>query len=293
MVTASQTVHTAAAKGILLMCVGVASLSISDAIGKTLTEGYAPAQILFVRNIIALPFALAIAFWLGGAPALRSRRPAAHLLRGFFWICAAMLFFTGLSRLGLAEATALVFAAPVFITALSALLLGETVGWRRWAAVTIGLLGVLVIVRPGSQAFQPASLYPLATAMFYAGLMISARWVDPRESVWTMMLYLVGAGALFSGFASLFFWTEVQAGDVWLFLGIALFGTVGVTLITQAFRMSPASVLAPFDYTALIWASILGYLLWNELPDLLTYVGAAIIAASGLYIIFRESRAKD
>ena len=275
------------------MCVGVACLCVSDAIGKMLTSDYAPAQILFVRNIIALPFAALIAFGLGGARALRSYRPAAHLLRGAFWICAAMLFFTGLSYLGLAETTALVFAAPVFITALSALILHETVGWRRWSAVVVGLFGVLVIVRPGGAAFQPASFFPIATAVFYAGLMISARWVDPRESVWTMMLYLVGTGAFFSGLVSIFFWSPIRLEDIWLFIGIAIFGTAGVTMITQAFRLSPASVLAPFDYTALIWASVLGYLIWNELPDLPTYIGAGIIAASGLYIVSRESLASS
>lgn len=282
---------TGSASGILLLCFGVLCLSVNDAIAKLLTSTYAPVQILFIRNAIALPFAAGIAMAMGGASALRSHRPAAHLLRGVLWICAATLFFTGLSNLGLAEATALVFVAPVFITALSAVILKEPVGWRRWSAVVIGLIGVLVIVRPGSAAFQAASIYPVATALLYAMLMISARWVDARESIWTMMLYLVGSGAVISGAASLFYWTPVRPEDFWLFLGIAGFGTAGVTMITQAFRIAPASLLAPFDYTALLWATVLGYLIWKDIPDLLTYVGAFIIILSGLYIVFRETRA--
>jgi drug/metabolite transporter (DMT)-like permease len=168
--------------GIALMCAGVACLCVNDAIAKTLTAGYLPVQILFVRNLIALPIAALIAWRMGGVAALRSHKPAAHLLRGAIWLGAATLFFTGLSYLGLAEATVLIFAAPVFITALSALVLKETVGWRRWAAVLIGFAGVVIVVRPGSSAFQAASLFPVATAFFYALLMISARWVDPRES---------------------------------------------------------------------------------------------------------------
>ena len=274
--------------GILMMCAGVACLSVNDAIGKTLTADYSPVQILFLRNLIALPVAILIALRMGGIAALRSYRPVAHLVRAVLWLCAATLFFTGLTYLGLAEATTLVFAAPVFITALSALLLKETVGWRRWSAVFVGFLGVLVVVRPGSAAFQNATLFPVATALFYAALMISARWVDPRESVWTLMLYLVGAGALLSGIVSPFVWSAIRVEDLWLFFAIALFGTAGMTMMTQAFRFAPAAVVAPFDYTALLWSTMLGWLLWNEIPDLATYVGAGIIILSGLFIVFRE-----
>jgi drug/metabolite transporter (DMT)-like permease len=276
--------------GIALMCAGVACLCVNDAIAKTLTAGYLPVQILFVRNLIALPIAALIAWRMGGVAALRSHKPAAHLLRGAIWLGAATLFFTGLSYLGLAEATVLIFAAPVFITALSALVLKETVGWRRWAAVLIGFAGVVIVVRPGSSAFQAASLFPVATAFFYALLMISARWVDPRESVWTLMLYLTGAGALLSALAMPFVWTPLRAEDLWLFIGIALFGTAGITMMTQAFRFAPAAAVAPFDYTALIWATLMGWLFWNEIPDLMTYLGAAVIIASGIYIVWRESR---
>src|SRR5690554_6161149 len=117
-----------------MMCAGVACLSVNDAIAKILTAGYSPVQILFLRNLIALPFAFLVALRMGGAGALRSHRPAAHLLRGVLWIGATVLFFTSLMHLPLAEATALVFVAPLFITAISALFLGEVVGWRRWLA---------------------------------------------------------------------------------------------------------------------------------------------------------------
>lgn len=279
-----------ASMGILLMCAGIASLSVSDAIAKALTSGYTPIQILFMRNLIALPFAVLIALKMGGTGALRSYRPAAHLLRGVLWLFAAGLFFTSLKYLEIAEATALVFMAPVFITAISALALKETVGWRRWLAVLAGFAGVLIVVRPGAGTFQNASLLPIVVAFFYAVLMISARWVDPRESVWTLMLYLVGAGALLSALVVPFVWVAIRPEDMWLFIGIAIFGTAGITLITQAFRFARSATLAPFEYSALIWATLLGWLIWNEIPDLLTYVGAAFIILSGCYIVFREQR---
>lgn len=282
--------HTAG--GIAFMCAGVASLCVNDAIAKSLTDSYSPLQILFMRNIIALPLAILLTVKMSGVSALRSHRPVAHFLRGFLWIAATMFFFTSLIHLGLAEATAIIFVAPLFITAISALFLKEHVGWRRWLAVLIGFLGVLIVVRPGGAAFQPASLLPVGAAVVYALLMIGSRWVDARESVWTLLLWLTGTGAVLSALLVPFVWVPVRGEHIWLFAGVAVFGTAGMTMMSQAFRMAPAAVVAPLDYTALIWATGLGFFIWGDIPDLATYVGAAIIIASGVYIILRESRVK-
>ncbi|MCT4579718.1 DMT family transporter [Donghicola sp.] len=284
-----KSVDTTAA-GIALMTIGVASLCVSDAMAKTLTQYYAPIQIMFLRNLIALPFAILIAWRMGGAGALWSRTPMAHLLRGILWIGATVLFFTSIRYLGLAEATALIFVAPLFITAISAVFLKEQVGWRRWSAVLVGFAGVLVIVRPGTAAFELVMLLPVATAFVYALLMLSARFVDSAESVWTLLLYLTGAGVVLSAGIVPFFWQAVRAEDLWLFAGIALFGTAGMTLMTQAFRLAPAAVVAPLDYTALVWATGLGWLFWNEVPDSVTFVGAGIIILSGVFTILRERK---
>jgi len=275
-----------------MMCVGVACLSVNDAIAKTLTQGYSPLQILFLRNIIALPFTMLIALRMGGTGALLSYRPMAHLLRGVLWIGATILFFTSIMHLGLAEATALIFVAPLFITAISAIFLGEHVGRRRWLAVLAGFVGVLIVIRPGTTTFQLVSLLPVATAFVYALLMISARWVDARESVWTLLFYLTGSSALLSSFIVPFVWNPIRVEDLWLFASIAIFGTAGMTLMTQAFRLAPAAVVAPIDYTALLWATALGWLIWNEVPDTLTFLGAFVIISSGVFIILREHAAK-
>ena len=292
MKTLQQTPAETTVTGITLMAIGVASLCVSDAVAKTLTQHYAPIQIMFLRNLIALPFAILIAWRMGGPEALRSRTPMAHLLRGVLWIGATVLFFTSIRYLGLAEATALIFVAPLFITAISAVFLKEQVGWRRWSAVLVGFVGVLVIVRPGTAAFEMVMLLPVATALVYALLMLSARFVDSGESVWTLLLYLTGAGAVLSAVLVPFFWQTVRPEDLWLFAGIALFGTAGMTLMTQAFRLAPAAVVAPLDYTALIWATGLGWLFWNEVPDSVTFVGAGIIILSGIFTILRERAAQ-
>ncbi|WP_395176109.1 DMT family transporter [Roseibium alexandrii] len=279
--------------GIFLMCFGVAALCLNDATAKALGDTYSPLQILFLRNIIALPFAFLLVLKLEGPAGLSSTRPFTHVSRGFFWIFAAYLFFTSFRYLGLAEATTLVFIAPMFVTALSVLFFSEKVGWRRWSAVIAGLAGVVIVMRPGSGTFEAVSLLPLATALLYACLMLSARWVDPKESVWTLMLYLVGTGALLSALTLPFVWVPVRSEDLWIFLTNAVFGTAGITMITQAFRLAPASVVAPLDYTALLWAVLLGWLFWNEIPDWATYVGAAVIVASGIFIVLREQTQKS
>nr|WP_233152141.1 DMT family transporter [Marinibacterium profundimaris] len=275
-----------------MMLAGVASLSANDALAKTLVADYPPLQILFLRNIIALPFAILLTLRMGGPAALRSYRPAAHLVRGVLWISATILFFTSMMHLELAEATALIFVAPLFITALSAAFLKEKVGPRRWMAVCAGFVGVLIVIRPGTAAFQTVSLLPVATAFIYALLMLGARWVDPRESVWTMLLYLTGTSAVLSALVVPFVWQPVQIGDLWLFGAIAVFGTAGMTLMTQAFRLAPAAVVAPLDYTAMVWATAFGWLIWSEVPDRTALVGAAVIIGSGLYVIWRERKVR-
>ncbi|WP_240626414.1 DMT family transporter [Thalassospira lohafexi] len=275
--------------GILLMCAGVAFLCINDGLAKSLMDHYSPIQIIFLRNVIALPFAVILALKMGGRRALRSHRIGVHFLRGLIWITATVLFFTSIHLMGLAEATAIAFVAPLFITAIAALFIAP-VGWRRWIAVVIGFVGVLVIVRPGAASFEAVSLLPVATAFTYALLMLSARFVDTRESMWTLLLYLSATSAILTGSIVTFFWTPIRAEDLWLFAAIAFFGTGGMTMITQAFRVAEAPTVAPFDYTALIWATGLGWFFWGETPDALTFVGAAIITASGIFIIFRESK---
>lgn len=280
------------ASGIVLMVVGVACLSANDAFAKRLVADYSPLQILFLRNVIALPFAVMLTARMGGREALLSHRPAAHLLRGVLWIAATVTFFTSFIYLELAEATALIFVAPLFITAISAILLREHVGPRRWIAVLVGFVGVLIVIRPGTATFQPASLLPVSTAFIYSLLMLSARWVDPRETIWTMLLYLTGTSALLSALIVPFVWQPVRLEDLWLFAAVALFGTAGMTMMTQAFRLAPAAIVAPLDYTALVWATAFGWLFWQEVPDRLAFVGAAVIVASGLYVIWREQKRK-
>ena len=277
-------------QAILTICAGVAFLSMNDAIAKLLVERYDPIQIVFLRNLIALPMVSAVVMCKIGISGFVSNHLRVHAIRGLLMLGGAYMFFKGLEDLALAEATALVFSAPIFITALSVPLLGETVGWRRWGAVLVGFIGVLIIVRPGGATFQPASLYVIGTAGLYALFMISARFLGPRESMWTMMFFVMLFPMLYAAPLAFVVWVPVQVSDLPFLLALALFGTLGITLIGQAFRFAPAAVVAPFDYTALIWATLFGWLIWGDTPEMWTLAGAAVIVVSGIFIVIRESR---
>ncbi len=285
----SQSEPTQISRGILTICAGVAFLVLNDAIAKLLTERYDAIQIIFLRNLIAVPMIASAVLVLRGSHALRTRHLGLHAVRGVLIVLGAYLYFTSLSFLPLAEATALIFSAPIFITALSVPLLGEAVGWRRWGAVMLGFIGVLIIVQPGAAGFQPAALLPVAAALLYSLFMVSARWIGPGEGLWTMMLFVVLFPMIYAAPFALWVWAPVQVGDLWLFVAIAIFGSLGITLIGQAFRLAPAAVVAPFDYTALVWATALGWLIWGDLLGFWTIIGALIIVASGIIIVLREA----
>lgn len=278
--------------GIACVAAGVFFLTVSDAVAKLLGERYSPVQILFLRASIALPFVLALTAGLGGRHALRTHHLGLHLLRGAINVISATFFYLGLRSLPLAEATAISYAAPLFVTALSVLALREPVDAARWLAVVVGFGGVLVIVQPGAETFRPAALLPLATALLYAVMMVTARAIGRGEGMLTTMVYIVIGQFVCSAVAVPAFWTAPVPADLPSFAAVALFSTLGLTFITQGFRIGPASTVAPFDYTGLIWASLLGWLWWQDAPGLSTCLGAVLIVASGVYIVWRASQAR-
>jgi len=269
---------------------GVACLSASDALAKWLGDFYPAIQLLFLRGAIAVPLVVVLLLWFQGSQALRTKNLGIHAVRGLLNVVSACSFYFGLTLLPLAEATAIAFAAPLFVIALSRPLLGEHVERRRWLGALAGFAGVLIVVRPGSASFQPAALLPLTTAVGYALMMLTARKIQGTESMLTTMLYIVLAQAVLSVGLQPWYWESVQTPHLPAILALSLFSTLGLALITQGFRIGPVAVVAPFDYCGLLWAGLLGWLLWNELPDAWTYAGGLVIMASGIYICFRETR---
>ncbi len=275
--------------GIASILLAVLFFTIMDATAKWLGQDYEPLQIVFLRHLFGLlPVALFV--WRGGGPrALQTRRPVLHALRALLVFAALFAFFSGLRRMPLAEAIAFAFTAPLFVTALSIPVLGEPVGRRRWTAVLIGFAGALVMVQPGTTAIRLEALWILASAVCFALAMLLTRRMARSETNVAMLAYsTLGAGLL--GLPLMpFVWRAPASSDTWLFVLIGLVGGVAAYLVIVAYRHAPAALVAPFEYTALVWGAILGWILWREQPEPLVWLGAAVIMLSGLYITRRET----
>ena len=285
---ASESIDRPAA-GIALMLTGIAGFAVMDAIIKWMTADYSVVQVAALRSWFGLPLLILVALRGGGIGQLKTSRPLVHVGRYGLVLGLTLSFFWALSQMKLVDAIAISFAAPIFITALSVLMLRETVGLHRWVAVGAGFVGVLVMLRPGFGVFQWAALSVLASVVFYALLMITTRAFKSSESTAALILYPQLGMTLTGILAAPFFWVTPGLADLGLFALAGLFGSVGIMCITQAFRLAPPAVVSPFEYTALIWATLLGFALWGDLPDGITLLGAGIVVASGLYIIYRET----
>lgn len=277
------------ARGIALMLAGIAAFAVMDAIIKWMTADYPVLQIAALRSWFGLPLLYFFALRGGGLRQLHTGRPLLHLARYLLVLGLTLSFFWALSQMKLVDAIAISFASPIFITALSVPFLREKVGLHRWAAIAVGFVGVLVMLRPGAGVFQWAAMVVLGSVVCYALLMITTRAYKSSESTAALMFYPQLGMALTGIVCVPFIWITPSAYDLGLFALAGLFGSVGVMCVTHAFRLGQAAVIAPFEYSALIWATLLGYLLWGELPDRLTLLGAIVVIASGLYILYRET----
>ena len=276
-------------RGIVAMLIAVGLFSLMDGGLKHLAGHYPAMQVAAIRGLSSLPL---VALWVlatgAGASLLRIRWPL-HILRGVLAILMLATFAYALKRMPLTGAYALFFVAPLLITALSVPLLGEKVGPRRWTAIFVGLLGVLVVLRPtGEGVFTWAGLAVLLAATGYALSAITVRVLhrtDSSQSMVFWMLLMTGVGATALAWPQ---WVPLQGADAWVIVLVGVAGFLGQVAITEAFRAGEASVVAPFEYSALAWGLALDWLVWQVLPDGWTYVGAGIIVASGLYLIRRE-----
>ena len=282
--------HNAPGKALLYMLVAVAALSVLDAAVKWLTDDYTVPQIAFLRYVVGLALALVVASRAGGLGTLRTRRPGGHLLRSVLNLATMLTFYYALALMPLADVVAIAFAGPLFMTALSVPLLRERVGPRRWAAVAIGFVGVLVIVRPSTAGVDPAALLALAAAALYALTTIASRQLSATEPSHSILFYYSVAVLIATGAVLPWQWTTPGWGDAAIFLLVGVSGSFGQLFLAQAFRYGEVSMLAPIDYTGLLWAILFGFVLWDEVPTWTVLGGAAVVVASTLYIAEREAR---
>jgi len=276
-------------KAIGLLLIGVMAGLGLDLCAKAILETYPLEQFVFLRSLIGLSMFLSLARQFGGLASLQTRKWGWHLLRTMLAAGAMFGFFYGLARMPLIDALTLGFTAPLMMTALSVPMLGEHVGWRRWLAVIAGFGGVLMILRPGSGALTFAAAAVLFAAFCYACLAITARKLAATESTFCLSIYVIAGPMAFSGLLSIGVpWQAPDAIGWILFLLAGACSVIAWIGLVGAYRQAAPSILAPFEYTALIGGAIAGYLIWDEVPDRWVVAGAFVIIGSGLFVVYRE-----
>lgn len=259
----------------------------SDTIAKYLSGGLPIVEFIWIRYILFFVMAVTVT---GGRPldALRPRNPRLQAVRGVCVVASSILFVYGVKQMTMAQATTISFLSPLLITILSIPLLGETVGIRRWAAVGAGMIGMLVVVRPGLGGFQPAALFGVASSFFWALALIITRKICNTDAPQTTVAWSAAIGSIVLTALLPFeaVWPTPNQFALCLVLGVLASG--GQWLVILAHRLAPASLIAPFFYSQLLWVSVLGYIVFGNVPDHWTVTGAAIIIASGIYTAHRE-----
>ena len=294
---ASQLPKSGALLGIVFANCAVFTFTVMDAIIKSVAETFPTGEIIFFRNLFGFIPLIIFAYWRHGRVPLKTSRPWGHVMRGVFGVCSMFCFFLSYKLMPLSDAIALGLSGPIFITVLSVPVLGEHVGWRRWSAVVVGFIGVLVMTRPGSTLFDINALVPLAAAILYAVAMLSIRKLGATEPSTTIVFH-------FTAFATLASWLTIPWGMVdpeqawvlppsWAEFGILIvigvLGGVAQIVMTMAYQRVRAATAASFDYTALIYGFLLGAIFFHERPDIFLMTGGGIVVVAGVYIIHRET----
>lgn len=278
--------RSASLAGILLMLAGICIFSFGDALGKVLVGTYPVGQLLFLRGLAALALLSPLA-WRQRTAFRRIERPWLHLLRMALSTGDVLAFFVAAIYLPLADIITYYLAAPIFVTALSALILRERVGWRRWSAVAVGFCGVLIALQPSAETITWPALLALAGSLSFAGLMIVTRLLRGTAEI-VLATTQIASTFLCGAIAVAFAWRTPGVADFGLFALMGVISIGALFCVNRALKLAPASLVVPYQYTMIIWAVIFGYLVFGDVPDVATLVGAAIIVAAGLYIFLRE-----
>lgn len=276
--------------GIVSMLVAVLFFAVMNALAKLLAEDYPVAEVAFFRNAFALIPAIAMLALGGGREALRTKHLFGHFWRAVIGLTSMLLLFLSYHLMPLADAVALSFSSPLFLTLLSVPILGERVGPYRWSAVAVGFVGVLIIVQPGSAMLNTGALVGVAAAVAYSFAMIAIRQLGRTEAPVTTVFYFTAFATLLTALALPFTWVTPSPYGFGLMALMGLVGGGAQYFLTRAYADAPTAVVSPFSYVGILWATLFGWLLWDDRPGVPVLVGAAIVIASGLMILYRETR---
>ena len=278
-------------RGVLMMIAAVGIFSIMDALMKQLTQHYPPLQVACLRGASSLPLVFAVYAATGQLKLLRPRRWQLHVVRAVLAILMLWGFVWALARASLTDTYAVYMSAPLLVVLCASLLLGERTNRHVWIAIFVGLAGVYVMLAPTTSGFASfAGLAAFASALAYAFVVVLVRLMSATETTasmvfWFLLMVALGAGALAAPG-----WVAIAVADWPWILGVGLAGWAGQHLITEAFRLAPASAVAPYEYMALVWGVGIDWFVWHTLPGARTLTGAAIVVAAGLYLLHREGR---
>jgi drug/metabolite transporter (DMT)-like permease len=274
---------------VLIMLLGMLLFTANDAIGKWLTGSYAVGQLVFVRSLAALVILLPFVWRAGLRQILAFDRPRTFFLRVVLTVVDSFAFYYAVSLLPLADVMTYWLAAPIYVAAFAPLLLKEHVGWRRWAAIGFGFIGVLVALEPSTAMFTPAALVSLVGSLCFGFVLLSARSL--RSASGMSMIFWQTLGGLIGGLATVpFSWTTPPPGHWPVLVALGLLAMLAHVAVNWAFKLADAATVAPLQYTQLFWAIVFGWLFFGDFPSIAKLIGAAMIIASGLFIFFRERR---
>jgi drug/metabolite transporter (DMT)-like permease len=274
--------------GILLILGSSLVFALADAVAKVLVGSLPPVQVFWMRSVVVLSLTIPFILLRKGPQAFRTARPGWQVTRSLMIVASSMMFLTGLSYLPLADASAINFIWPMLITVFSALFLREQVGIRRALATVVGFAGMLIMLRPGTGAFQPAAIFPIIAATLWALASVMTRSISRDDAAETTMFWSALVAVSASSLVVPFVWQMPTGQEVLFAFLIGLGSTFGHGMVIFAYSRTFASTLAPYSYTQLIWAAAAGYVIFGTLPDRWIVAGTIIIAASGIYTAHRE-----
>ncbi|MDC7788820.1 DMT family transporter [Rhodoplanes sp. TEM] len=275
--------------GILLMCGAVACFACLDATAKFLGRHVDVIQVVWARYASAFVLALLVFNPLTRPGLLRTRRPGLQIGRSTLLLATTVLNFAALKYLQLDQALAILFSTPLMVAALAGPMLGERIGPRRWAAIVVGLVGVVIVLQPGVGAVHPAALLSMLSAVCAAFYAIATRVLSRFDTDETTLFYSNLVGVLLLTPVMPFVWTTpTDPLLIALMIGFGAFGSLGHFLLIVAHRHTPASILSPFSYSQILWTTILGFVVFGDIPNRWTIAGVTIVIASGLYLLHRE-----
>jgi drug/metabolite transporter (DMT)-like permease len=279
-------------KAITAMLLAVFCVTIMSVQAKLIGIEYNAVQITFARAIVVLILLMPFIYKLGGLNFLKTKKPFLHFFRGLAGLIGNVMFFLAFQRLPVADVTVISQAVPIFSCILAIIFLGETIGWRRWTAITIGFLGVIIAINP-SVNIAVASLYALGGTLMWSTTIIFLRLLGSTEHPVKTVFYFMLVSVLITSIFQPFLWKEPSFEVILLIIGIGIAAFLTQLLMTYALQKAPASIVSPFNYTGIVWAIIFDYIIWNAHPMFATIFGGIIITISGIYIFKREAKMKS